>query len=106
MRKAENMADRWDDESVGGSSSHRLHGVRQAVKELMKEALHSKENSELLAELTESRPSDLLTLTRWVSSFVAFLCFLGQFYAERSSVCCKKRRHAKSNLNCVSVHLS
>ena len=54
------MADRWDDEEgVGGSSSHRLHGVRQAVRELMKEALHSKENSELLAELTESGPSDL-----------------------------------------------
>ncbi|CAI8004430.1 hypothetical protein GBAR_LOCUS3917 [Geodia barretti] len=65
MRKAENMADRWDDEEgVGSSSSHRLHGVRQAVKELMKEALHSKENSELLAELTESGPSDILTLTR------------------------------------------
>ena len=96
MRKAENMADRWDDEEgVGSSSSHRLHGVRQAVKELMKEALHSKENSELLAELTESGPSDILTLTRWVSSFVAFLCFLGL-----PILCREKQRLLQEKTSC------
>ena len=60
MRKAVKMAE--EEEGVGDSSSRRLHGVREAVRELMREALHSEENSALLAELTESGPSDLATL--------------------------------------------
>lgn len=65
MRKAEKMADEFEEEGVGDSSSCRLLGVRQAVRELMREALHSKENSELLAELTESGSSDIASLTQY-----------------------------------------
>ena len=62
VRKTEKMADEYEEEGVGDCSSRRLLGVRLAVRELMREALHSKENSEILADLRATGISDLGTL--------------------------------------------
>ena len=59
MPKAVKMADGSEGECVGESSSRHLVGVRQAVREVMKEALHSKRNEDLLSDLLETGPSDV-----------------------------------------------
>ena len=62
MRKDVKMADEFEDESVGDSSARRLLGVRRAVRELMREALHSEKNEELLTDLVQSAPLDTASL--------------------------------------------